>query len=44
MGLAILVNHPRELVISSKPVKTKNKTKGEGMPTEGHSPMQETLQ
>jgi hypothetical protein len=44
-GLAILVNHPRELVISSKSVKTENKTEGEGMPTEGHSPMQqETLQ
>jgi len=38
-GLAILVNHPRELVISSKPVETENKTEGEGMPTEGRSPM-----
>jgi hypothetical protein len=28
-GLAILVNHPRELVISSKPVETQNKTEGE---------------
>jgi len=43
-GLAILVNHPRELVISSKPVATENKTESEGMPTEGHSRMKETLQ
>jgi hypothetical protein len=42
-GLAILVHHPRELVISSKPVETEKKIKGEGMPTEGHSPMQKTL-
>jgi hypothetical protein len=43
-GLAILLYHPRKLVISSKPMKTENKTEVEGMPTEKHSPMQETLQ